>query len=60
MIYKNRDIEAVINERGVNLGNIDVVFYTKDINTTSFRLFLKKKIEYANETFYDIFDLRNN
>lgn len=59
MIYKNRDIEAVINERGVNLGNIDVVFYTKDINTTSFRLFLKKKIEYANETFYDIFDLRN-
>lgn len=59
MIYKNRDIEAVINERGVNLGNIDVVFYTKDINTTSFRLFLKKKIEYANETIYDIFDLRN-
>lgn len=59
MIYKNRDIEAVINERGVNLGNIDVVFYTKDINTTSFRLFLKKKIEYANETFYDVFDLRN-
>lgn len=59
MIYKNRDIEAVINERGVNLGNIDVVFYTKDINTTSFRLFLKQKIEYANETFYDIFDLRN-
>lgn len=59
MIYKNRDIETVINERGVNLGNIDVVFYTKDINTTSFRLFLKKKIEYANETFYDIFDLRN-
>lgn len=59
MIYKNRDIEAVINERGVNLGNIDVVFYTKDINTTSFRLFLKEKIEYANETFYDVFDLRN-
>lgn len=59
MIYKNRDIEAIINERGVNLGNIDVVFYTKDINTTSFRLFLKQKIEYANETFYDIFDLRN-
>lgn len=59
MIYKNRDIEAVINERGVNLGNIDVVFYTKDINTTSFRLFLKQKIDYTNETFYDIFDLRN-
>lgn len=59
MIYKNRDIEAVVNERGVNLGNIDVVFYTKDINTTSFRLFLKHKIEYANETVYDIFDLRN-
>ena len=59
MIYKNRDIEAVVNERGVNLGDIDVVFYTKDINTTSFRLFLKHKIEYANETVYDIFDLRN-
>ena len=29
MIYKNRDIEAVINERGVNLGNIDVVFTLK-------------------------------
>ena len=32
-IYKNKDIETNINERGVDLGNINVTLYTKDNGT---------------------------
>ena len=34
-IYKNKDIQANINERGVELGNINVNFYTEDNGTAS-------------------------
>lgn len=57
MIYKNKDLEAIVNEKGIDLGNVEVVLYTKDINTASFRIFLKNKINYGNEVFYDPFDL---
>ena len=46
-IYKNKDIEANINERGVELGNINVNFYTEDKGTSSIRIYLhwhKKRI----------------
>lgn len=43
MIYKNKDIVTNINERGIDLGNINVTFYTLDNGTTSLRIFLKKK-----------------
>lgn len=44
-IYKNKDITTNINERGVNLGNINVNFYTMDDGTTSLRIALLKEIE---------------
>ena len=40
VIYKNKDIEANINERGVELGNINVNFYTEDKGTSSIRIYL--------------------
>ena len=40
VIYKNKDIEANINERGVELGNINVNFYTEDKGTSSVRIYL--------------------
>ena len=39
-IYKNKDIQANINERGVELGNINVNFYTEDNGTASIRIYL--------------------
>ena len=48
MIYKNRDIETNINERNVNLGNIDVTLYTNDRQTASLRLVLKKEVRYGS------------
>ena len=39
-IYKNKDIEANINERGVELGNINVNFYSEDKGTSSIRVYL--------------------
>ena len=30
VIYKNKDLNVNVNERGANLGNIDVNVYTKD------------------------------
>ena len=42
-IYKNKDIEANINERGVELGNINVNFYTEDNGTASIRIKMKKQ-----------------
>ena len=40
-IFKNKDIEANINERTVELGNIDANFYTEDEQTASIRIFIK-------------------
>ena len=42
-IYKNKDIETNINERGVELGNINVNFYTEDNGTASIRIKMKKQ-----------------
>ncbi len=42
-IYKNKDIEANINERGADLGNINVNFYTEDNGTASIRIKMKKQ-----------------
>ena len=39
-VYKNKDIQANINERGVELGNINVNFYTEDKGTSSIRIYL--------------------
>ena len=39
-VYKNKDIQADINERGVELGNINVNFYTEDKGTSSIRIYL--------------------
>lgn len=41
MTYKNKDITANINEIGVNIGNINANFYTKDIETASIRIYIK-------------------
>ncbi|WP_275431395.1 phage baseplate upper protein [Mammaliicoccus sciuri] len=40
-IYKNKDIETNINERGAELGNINVNFYTEDKSTSSIRITIK-------------------
>lgn len=40
-IFKNKDIEANINERTVELGNINANFYTEDERTASIRIFIK-------------------
>lgn len=40
-IYKNKDIETNINERGAELGNINVNFYTEDKSTSSIRIIIK-------------------
>ena len=42
-IYKNKDIEANINERGVELGNINVNFYTEDNGTASIRIKIRNQ-----------------
>lgn len=42
-IYKNADIEANINERGVDLGNINVNFYTEDNGVASIRIKIKRQ-----------------
>ncbi|WP_259336382.1 BppU family phage baseplate upper protein [Staphylococcus chromogenes] len=43
MIYKNKDIKAVINEQGVDIGNIGANFYTKDLGTASIRISINWK-----------------
>ena len=40
-IYKSKDVQANINNKGVNLGNIGVNFYTEDDNTSSIRIYIK-------------------
>lgn len=42
-IYKNKDIETNINERGADLGNINVNFYTEDNGTASIRISIKNQ-----------------
>ena len=42
-IYKNKDIQANINERGVELGNINVNFYTEDNGTVSIRIKIRNQ-----------------
>lgn len=49
-IYKNKDIYTNINERGVNLGNVDVTLYSRDKLTAALRIFLNKEVKYRNET----------
>ncbi|MCI2919104.1 BppU family phage baseplate upper protein [Staphylococcus hominis] len=56
-IYKSKDIVTNINERGVNLGNINVIFYSMDKNTTALRIFIKKEIVYENRTIYSPINL---
>lgn len=42
-IYKNKDIEVNINERTVEIGNINVNFYTEDNGTASVRIKIKNQ-----------------
>ena len=42
-VYKNKDIQANINERGVELGNINVNFYTEDNGTASIRIKMRNQ-----------------
>ena len=56
-IYKSKDIATNINERGVDLGNINVIFYSMDKNTTALRIFIKKEIDYENRTIYSPINL---
>ena len=42
-IYKNKDIQTNINERGVELGNINVNFYTEDNGTASIRIKIRNQ-----------------
>ncbi|WP_432368651.1 BppU family phage baseplate upper protein [Staphylococcus chromogenes] len=41
VIYKNADITANINERTVELGDINTNFYTEDDNSASIRIYIK-------------------
>lgn len=52
-IYKTKEIETNINERGVNLGNVDVTLYTMDKGSAAFKIYLKREVAYANEKVYD-------
>ena len=52
-IYKTKEIETNINERGVNLGNVDVTLYTMDKGSAAFKIYLKREVDYANEKVYD-------
>lgn len=40
-IYKNKDVQANINNKSVDLGNIGANFYTEDDNTSSIRIYIK-------------------
>lgn len=40
MLYKNKDINAEINIKNVNLGDIKTNFYTEDKGTASIRVFI--------------------
>lgn len=60
MIYKNRDIKANINEKGVDIGNIGANFYTKDVGTASIRVGINwnnKPFDLSDEVFKPQLDL---
>ncbi|HEC2173933.1 TPA: BppU family phage baseplate upper protein [Staphylococcus delphini] len=60
MIYKNRDIKADINVNGVDIGNVDANFYTKDIGTSSIRINISwygKPFDLSNTNFTPKLDL---
>ena len=40
-VFKNKDVQANINNKGVELGNIGANFYTEDDNTSSIRIYIK-------------------
>ena len=40
-IFKNKDVQANINNKSVDLGNIGANFYTEDDNTSSIRIYIK-------------------
>lgn len=56
-IYKTKEIETNINERGVNLGNVDVTLYTMDKGSAAFKIHLKREVNYGNEKVYDSVNL---
>ena len=56
-IYKTKEIETNINERGVNLGNVDVTLYTMDKGSAAFKIYLKREVNYGNEKVYDSVNL---
>lgn len=60
MNYKNKELETIISERGVNLGNIDVNFYTKDDGTTALRIKLLKEVNYQDEVVQEPVNLKND
>ncbi|MGI2311004.1 BppU family phage baseplate upper protein [Staphylococcus cohnii] len=41
IVFKNKDVQANINNKGVELGNIGANFYTEDDNTSSIRIYIK-------------------
>ncbi len=45
MIFKSKDIQANITEKGVDIGNIGATFYTKDVGTASIRIKIKWRDE---------------
>ncbi|MBK3950158.1 BppU family phage baseplate upper protein [Staphylococcus haemolyticus] len=49
VIYKNKDIYTNINERGANLGNVDVTLYSRDKLTAALRIFINKEVKYQDE-----------
>ena len=40
-VFKNKDVQANINNKSVDLGNIGANFYTEDDNTSSIRIYIK-------------------
>lgn len=56
-IYKTKEIETNINERGVNLGDVDVTLYTMDKGSSAFKIYLKREVNYGNEKVYDSVNL---
>lgn len=60
MNYKNKELKSVISERGVNLGNIDVNFYTKDDGTTALRIKLLKEVNYQDKIVKEPINLKDD
>lgn len=57
MIYKQKDIEASISTRGVNIDDIDLVFYTEDNGTASLRISIKKQTKIDGKIIKDPLNL---